>query len=180
MSAKAIDVGLRLWAAEDLSLLQRLLGDPAMTRYIGGPENPQQILARHERYLHGSGPEAGPMFVIVFGPEQTPAGSIGYWEREWQGQTVWETGWSVLPENQGRGLATAAALLVLQRARQEYRHRFLHAFPSLENLASNAICRSAGFTLQGPIDFEYPPGSSMRCNDWSVDLWSLPRPAQSP
>ncbi|HVH31866.1 MAG TPA: GNAT family N-acetyltransferase, partial [bacterium] len=51
-------------------------------------------------------------------------------------------------------------------------YQFLHAFPSVENGPSNAICRKLGFTLQEEADFEYPPGHSMRCNDWRLDLWA--------
>jgi hypothetical protein len=28
-----------------------------------------------------------------------------------------------------------------------------------------------GFTFQGEIDFAYPPGNFMRCNDWRLDLF---------
>ena len=34
----------------------------------------------------------------------------------------------------------------------------------------DAICRKLGFTLLGPVDFEYPPGHPMRCNDWRLEL----------
>jgi RimJ/RimL family protein N-acetyltransferase len=48
----------------------------------------------------------------------------------------------------------------------------MYAFPSVENVASNALCRKLGFTLLGDAEFEYPAGSgiSMRCNDWRLDL----------
>ncbi len=46
----------------------------------------------------------------------------------------------------------------------------LHAFPSVENAPSNAICPKLGFELLGEHDFEYPPGHPMRCNDWRLDL----------
>jgi RimJ/RimL family protein N-acetyltransferase len=106
------------------------------------------------------------MFVIEAGPGSEPAGSIGYWEKEWLGETVWETGWSIVPELQGRGIATHAAALAVAAARQDGTHRSIHAFPSVENVASNAVCRKSGFTLRGEYDFEYPPGNIMRCNDW--------------
>jgi RimJ/RimL family protein N-acetyltransferase len=38
------------------------------------------------------------------------------------------------------------------------------------NAASNGVCSRAGFQLQGEVDFEYPKGSRMRCNDWRFDL----------
>ena len=165
-----IVVALRPWSEGDLPLLERLMGDPAMTGHLGGPETPEKIRARHERYCRSSKSGVDPMFVIVAGPERTAAGSIGYWKKEWQGQVVWETGWSVLPEFQDQGIAKQATRLVLERARAERKHRFIHAFPSVDNPPSNAICRKVGFSLQGEIDFEYPPGSIMRCNDWRLDL----------
>ncbi|MGS2645029.1 LysE family translocator [Streptosporangium sp. G12] len=42
--------------------------------------------------------------------------------------------------------------------------------PSVGHPASNAICRKLGFFLLGECDFEYPPGTTMRCNDWRLDL----------
>jgi RimJ/RimL family protein N-acetyltransferase len=164
------DVGLRPWSQGDLPILERTVGDPAMMQHLGGPESPEKIRARHQRYLESAG-SGGQMYVIVAGADGLAAGSIGYWEREWQGARVWETGWFVLPEFQGQGVATRATAAVVERARAEGKHRFLHAFPSVENGPSNAICRKAGFTLQGEVDFEYPPGSHMRCHDWRLDLF---------
>lgn len=65
-------------------------------------------------------------------------------------------------------IATQAT--VIGRARAEGKHRFIHAFPSVDNGPSNAICRTAGFSLQGEADFEYPPGHFMRCKAWRVEL----------
>jgi RimJ/RimL family protein N-acetyltransferase len=53
----------------------------------------------------------------------------------------------------------------------ENQRRFMHAYPSVENAPSNAICRKLGFTLLGEHEFEYPPGQFMRCNDWRLDLF---------
>jgi RimJ/RimL family protein N-acetyltransferase len=101
-----LDVDIRPWSHEDLELLERLMGTAAMTEHLGGPETPEKIRERHERYcrIGQCGPDA--MFVIVAGPESIAVGSIGFWEREWQGRRVWEVGWSVLPEFQGRGAAS--------------------------------------------------------------------------
>jgi RimJ/RimL family protein N-acetyltransferase len=110
------------------------------------------------------------MFVIVVGPDADPVGAVGYWEREWHGELVWETGWSVLPEFQGRGFATRGTTAAVERARAERKHRFIHAFPSVDNAPSNAICRKVGFTLVGEEEFEYPAGKFMHCNVWRLDL----------
>lgn len=172
------DVGIRPWDEGDLPLLERLMGDPVMTEHLGGPESPEKLRQRHERYCRIGDSGTGRMFAIVVGPDRVAAGSVGYWEREEQGQLVWETGWSVLPEFQGQGLATRATALAADSARKEGSHRFMHAYPSVENGPSNAICRKLGFTLVGEFEFEYPPGHPMRCNDWYLDLFANGATAQ--
>jgi hypothetical protein len=57
-----------------------------MNMHLGGPEAPQKIRERHERYRQSSLSGDNRMFVILVGPERTAAGSIGYWEKEWQGE----------------------------------------------------------------------------------------------
>jgi RimJ/RimL family protein N-acetyltransferase len=166
-------VRLEPWAARDLPLL-RLLNAPEMTVHLGGPESEQKLLERQKKYVANGPPGSGGMFKVVLLDEQRAVGSIGYWERSSDGDTVYETGWAVLPGCQGRGVATEATLAVVRLAAGERRHRYLHAYPSVDNAASNAICRKAGFDLLGERDFEYPPGHPMRCNDWCFDLRSIP------
>jgi RimJ/RimL family protein N-acetyltransferase len=78
----------------------------------------------------------------------------------------------VLPAFQGRGIAGMATGQAIAAARSEQKHRFLHAFPSVDNAPSNAICRKLGFTLLEEVEFEYPKGSFMQCNDWRLDLFA--------
>src|SRR5262245_13261903 len=167
MASPEPSVSLRPWAADDLDLLHRLLGDPAMTEFLGGPETPDQISKRHERYLELGD---GEMLVVVRESDGRSVGSIGYWDLEWQGEHVWETGWSVLPEAQGRGFATAAIRACLDRIRASDELRPVHAYPRIDNVASNRICAKAGFRFVGEFDFEYPEGNPIRCNDWVVEL----------
>jgi Acetyltransferases, including N-acetylases of ribosomal proteins len=171
-NARAAAKGLRLepWSAANLPLLRRL-NVPKMTEHLGGPESEQKLLERQKKYVN-RGP-AGGMFTVVLLDNELAVGSIGYWEREWGGETVFETGWGVLPEFQGRGIAVDATRAVIQLAAAEQRHRHLHAYPSVDNPASNAICRKVGFDLLGECDFEYPPGHPLRCNDWRFDLRSI-------
>lgn len=163
------DVGIRPYARGDLSLLERLLGDPAMTVHIGGPESPEAVRARHERYLGYDG-TTEELFTVTVGPDHVPAGWVGFWESEWQGKTVWECGWHVLPEFQRAGVAAAAMTLVLDRARARGLGRPMHAFPSVDNAASNALCRHLGFESLGEVEVEYPKGHMMRSVDWRLEL----------
>ncbi len=162
-------VQLRAWQEDDLPLMHAIMGDARMTEHLGGPESPEKLRSRLQRYIHS--PEGTDhMYVIVAGAERLAAGSVGYWQKEWHGQQVWETGWHVLPAFQGRGLATRATALVIDQARSARLHRFMHAFPSIQNAASNAVCRKLGFALQAEADFEFPLGHWMRCNDWRLEL----------
>jgi RimJ/RimL family protein N-acetyltransferase len=164
----AIIVRLEAWTEADLGIL-RQANTPEMMAHLGGPETEERLLDRHRKYLQGNDPAAGQMFAVVL-PDGRRAGVIGYWERRWQGGQVYETGWHVLAGFQGRGVASAAARAVAGLARAQRRHQHLHAFPAVDHPASNAVCRKAGFTLLGETDFEYPPGSVMRCNDWRLEL----------
>ena len=157
------------WGPGNLALVERLMGDPAMTEHLGGPESPEKLADRQRRYEQpGSG-----MYRIVDEASGEALGSVGYWEREWRGERVFEAGWSVLPEFQGRGIATDAMAQAIELAQGERKHRFMHAFPNVENAASNAICRKLGFTLlEENLEFEFPPGNHLRCNDWRLDLFA--------
>jgi RimJ/RimL family protein N-acetyltransferase len=156
---------LKSWSEDDRWLLVRQ-NTAEMTRHLGGPESEEKLTDRHHRYLEPD--QRDRMFRIVTDGET--AGSIGYWERDWRGGTVWETGWAVLPEFQGRGLAATAARLLCERARTEGRHRYVHAFPSTANSGSNSVCRKAGFELLGDVGLEYPKGHWSPHNDWRFDL----------
>ncbi|MCB5908011.1 GNAT family N-acetyltransferase [Streptomyces pinistramenti] len=164
-------VRLAPWPADGAALLRRL-NSPRMTAYLGGPESAQRLVDRHRRYRDLSGP--GRMYAIVLLPTGDVAGSIGFWEQAGQNGPVYETGWGVLPEFQGRGIAVAAARAVIDAARAEGRHRALHAFPAVCHAASNAVCRRAGFTLRGECTVEYPKGHALRAHDWRFDLGAAP------
>jgi RimJ/RimL family protein N-acetyltransferase len=163
------------WAEGDLPLLEQLMGDPAMTEHLGGPESPEKIAERHERYVQLPGTGTGVMFKIVEAATGESVGSIGYWDRESQEGQVYETGWAILPAFQGRGIATIATAQLIELLRAARKRRYLYAYPSEENAPSNAICRKLGFALLEECEFEYPPGSVMRCNDWRLDLLAEPR-----
>jgi RimJ/RimL family protein N-acetyltransferase len=154
-----VNLYLERWGPDDLALLTALLGDPAMMEHLGGPESPEQLAGRQQRFEKEPG-----MYKIVV---DRPVGSVGYWPR---GEDAYEVGWSVLPAAQGRGYATAGMRLLLDVIRAEGDRRYVHAYPSVDNGPSNAICRKLGFTLLGAQEFEYPKGHFMQCNDWQLDL----------
>ncbi len=168
LRAMSATVALEPWSEGDLSLLERLMGDPAMTEHLGGPESPEKLRERQGRYESLEGGDR--MFKIVEVATGAGVGSVGFWTKEWDEEQVYEIGWMVVPEFQGRGIAVAATAQAIELARSDGKRRFIHAFPNAENAPSNAICRKLGFELLGPREFEFPKGHFMTCNDWRLDL----------
>ena len=163
------------WGGSDLPLLSRLMGDSRMTEHLGGPESPEQLRDRQNRYEHLD--RGDRMFKVVDESSGAGAGSVGFWTTEWRDEQVHEVGWMVVPECQGRGIAVAAAAQAIELAKREDTHRFMHAFPNVDNASSNAICRKLGFALLGACELEFPKRHFMTCNDWRLDLraWTASR-----
>ena len=165
MDTDAGDVRLRPWQTNDLWLLERLLGDPAMTIHLGGPDTPAKVRRRNQEYA-SLAQGTGRIFAILAGPDGDAVGSVGYWLADWQGASVWEIGCSVLPEYHGRGIGTQSMRLAIAWARSDRPDRDIHAYPAVANDPSNAMCRRVGFTLAGEADYEYPRGKFIRVYDW--------------
>ncbi|MBS4214809.1 MULTISPECIES: GNAT family N-acetyltransferase [Neobacillus] len=167
MEASNHTIQIKPWEDNDLDLLFRI-NAPKMMQHLGGPESKEQILKRHKRYLELG--NRGRMFSIILLPELESVGSVGYWQTTLNNESVYETGWSVLTPYQGKGIATKAVKLAIEEASNENKYKYIHAFPSIDNPASNAICRRLDFQLITECEFEYPPGSFMRCNNWRYNL----------
>lgn len=159
-------VRLRRWTDADLPILEAS-NTTEMTQHLGGPESAAQVLHRHERYLRGWDVGMPRMFAIV-DERGVALGGIGWWESELNGAPAYETGWSVLPSAQGRGVAKAALALVVADVRAHGKPRPLTAFPSVDNAASNALCRAGGFELRGTQDEDFR-GTRMLMNIWVLD-----------
>ena len=161
-------VAIEAWNSGDLPLLERLMGDPSMTEHLGGPENADKLRERQGRYERLVGGDR--MFKIVDVASGAGVGSVGYWTKAWRGEQVYEIGWMVVPEFQGRGIAATATAQAIGHARRDGKHGSVHAFPNVDNAPSNAMCRKLGFELLEACKFEFPKGHVMTCNDWRLDL----------
>jgi RimJ/RimL family protein N-acetyltransferase len=167
-----VDVCIEPWGEGDLPLLVQL-NDPEMTTHVGGPESSEKLAERQSGYEKADSRQ----YKVVLAISGEWVGWVGYWEQTWRDHTVWEFGWAVIPSFQGRGIASAATTQLIDKALAEHRHSFVHAFPSVENAPSNALCRKLGFSLLGEIDFPGRRGGFVRCNDWRLDLFEEGRRA---
>jgi RimJ/RimL family protein N-acetyltransferase len=159
-------------SVDDLPMYERSLTDPDMMAELGGPR-PKEGLAQKLRGIVDDVKKGTVWFSVIVpdGEAGAGAGTVCIWDHDWNGERISEMGWMVLPEFQGRGLATEAVRSILQRARSEGRWDVIHAFPGVTNGPSNAICRKTGFSKIEEVDIE-SWGGRLRCNHWRIDLRS--------
>lgn len=154
----------------DLDTYVRMRCDPEMMAELGGPLPRDGMEAKVRGDVADTA--AGRSWVLMILPDDgdpgTAAGVVAIWSHPEGGEPISEIGWMVLPEFQGRGLATAAVRLVLQRAQAEQRWGVVHAFPGVTNGPSNGICRRLGFTLVGEQDVVFAD-RTLRANHWLID-----------
>ncbi len=153
---------LRAYTDADFALTEALQTDADVMRELGGPLARSALPEIHRRRSDDPW-----WFTIVTGASGESVGTIGIWDTEHDGEPIHETGWMVLPAHQGRGVASAALGLLIDRVRAEPRFPSMHAFPPVTNTPSNALCRRFDFTLVDEVDVVYA-GRVLRCNHWAL------------
>jgi RimJ/RimL family protein N-acetyltransferase len=165
----------------DANAYVRMLCDPVMMAELGGPLPREDIKDRIARDVQLAAADDAWVKMIV--PDETApevvAGTLALWSHEGDdGEPFTETGWMVLPEFQGRGLAKRAVRVLLERAREDGRWGLVHAFPATTNGPSNGICRSLGFRFDGEQDVTFA-GRVLRTNRWIINpATDLPEPRE--
>jgi hypothetical protein len=83
--------GVRIepWGEGDLPLLEKTLGDPEMTKHLGGPESDEKLAERQVRFERLADSGTGRMFKIVDVSTGESVGSVGYWGRTWRDEEVY-------------------------------------------------------------------------------------------
>lgn len=166
----------------DVDAYVRMRCDPAMMAELGGPLPREGIEAKVQSDVERVA--GGKSWVKMIVPDESApdvvAGLVVLWPHEEDGETISETGWMVLPQFQGRGLAKLAVRALLELAREDGRWGLVHAFPGVSNAASNGVCRSVGFTLAEEREVTFAD-RVLRTNHWFINPASevphLPRTA---
>jgi RimJ/RimL family protein N-acetyltransferase len=169
MSSPTPSIRLRPYADGDRWLTAAIEMDPVMMADLGGPLSADDLPRIHERRLRGMVTDRLWYFIVELEPEGRPVGTICLWSDAFEDGRRSEAGWAILREFQGKGLATRALQLLIERAVDDGRWGDIHAFPGVTNGPSNALCRKAGFRNIGEEVVEYA-GRSLRCNHWVLGV----------
>ena len=160
-----VEVRLRDVREDDVDVYVRMRCDPVMMAELGGPLPAEGMTDKVRRDV--ATVAAGEGLVCMVEVDGQVAGSVVLWTND-QDPPVSETGWMVLPEWQGQGIGKEAMRQLLARARAEGRWGTIYASPGVTNAASNAMCRSLGFTLQGQEEVDFA-GRILAVNIWRLD-----------
>jgi RimJ/RimL family protein N-acetyltransferase len=107
----------------DVGAYVRMRCDPVMMAELGGPVPREGMAAKVARDVEQAAADAAWIKMII--PDESApgvvAGSVALWSHEDAGTAMSEIGWMVLPEFQGRGIATTAVRMLLALAREQDR-----------------------------------------------------------
>ncbi|MET8864160.1 GNAT family N-acetyltransferase [Nonomuraea sp. NPDC004580] len=142
---------------EHASEMAGVLADPALHAFTGGaPLSAVELRARYERLA--AGPPGWRNWVLRLRAEDC---LVGYVQATVEGRTA-EVAWVVGTAWQGRGLATEAAVALVERLADEVDTVIAHIHP--DHAASQAVAAAAGLRAtsrwqDGEVRWELPAGS---------------------
>jgi RimJ/RimL family protein N-acetyltransferase len=144
-------VTLRAWHAADVPAIVAMCRDPEVIRFTSVPVPYDADDARLWLDLHPARLAAGDgaAFAITEGDDDRPVGSIGVRVLHDQGSA--ETGYHVVEEARGRGLATAALRLIAGWTFAVLPVARLQLTTHLDNPASQRVAEKAGFQREGVL-----------------------------
>jgi RimJ/RimL family protein N-acetyltransferase len=158
---------LRPVTSDDVEAYVAMRCDAGMMAELGGPQRPEEMPGKVARDIEAMAAGRAWTFMIIIEDGETGnaavAGTVSLYRHPGTGES--EIGWMVLPQFQGRGLATAAARELLALAAREPRWGSIHAWPPATNAASNGVCRSLGFTFVGEETTPFA-GRVFHTNHW--------------
>jgi RimJ/RimL family protein N-acetyltransferase len=144
-------VTLREWRGSDVPAIVAMCCDPDVIRFTSVPVPYTADDARLWLDLHPGRVAAGDgaAFAITEDGSDRAVGSIGV--RVLHDQGIAETGYHVIPDRRGRGLATAALRLIAGWTLTELPVARLQLTTHLDNPGSQRVAEKAGFTREGVL-----------------------------
>ena len=143
---KSARLGFRHWTKDDLPLALAVWGDPAVTRFVGGPFSPEQVAQRLDREIacqKNYNFQYWPIFLLKTGEHVGCAGMRAYKLEE----NIPSKGYYLRPRFWGQGFATEAGRAVISYAVGTLGSSALFAGHHPENAGSRKVLAKLGFTF---------------------------------
>jgi ribosomal-protein-alanine N-acetyltransferase len=140
---RELRLGLRPWRLDDAPALVAAWADPEIQRWAGVPERRDRAAA--ERWIAGDAARRAAWLSLdlVIDHDGEVAGEVGLAAFDRSAGTA-EIGWWTAPGHRGRGVASAAATLVVGWATTDLALRSVRARCDPANAASLAVARRSG------------------------------------
>jgi len=149
-------LGFRCWRTDDLPLAIELWGDPEVSRFIGGPFSPEQILRRLDdeiAQMAKQGVQYWPVFLLE---DERHVGCAGLRPHKPE-QRIYEIGVHLRPAFWHRGLAEEATKAIADYGFNLLGAEGLFAGHHPANATSRHLLEKNGFNLVGE-QFYAPTG----------------------
>ncbi len=144
---------LREWVPDDWKRFRPLVTDPRVLRYIGHgkPWTDVQIKARIDNWIEVGRQRGWILWPVIHREDAELIGFCGFWDGF---PPDVEIGWRLLPEYWGQGLATEAAMAVMDHGFRQYGFPRLISVAQTENKASIRIMEKLGMEFQRSFQHE--------------------------
>lgn len=151
----------------DFDDVAAFMADPETARFVGGVA-PRSVVWRSFAALVGSWHLLGfSFFSVVERDTGRWVGRLGPWRPEgWPGN---EVGWGIVKDCQGRGYAVEGATAAMDWAFDCLGWTEVIHCIAPENVASQAVAKKLGSTLQGPVRMPEP------FTDMPIEAWGQTR-----
>lgn len=153
---ESVRLRVRRFTQDDLDLLARLLGDPVVTRHLGGPKDragAETTLRTRALDYYDQHPGLG-MWATI---ERASGRVVGFHVlNHIHGETDIQVGYALFQEAWGQGYATEMSVRLLRYGFDDLGLPTICAITNLDNTASQRVLLKAGLTRQGERTFAHP------------------------
>jgi RimJ/RimL family protein N-acetyltransferase len=169
-----IEIGLEVIDDGDLNLYESMFCDPEYMKDLGGPHPKEKVDGILNNQLSCVTNGKGLVYKIVVhnhpdSPnEKVAVGTCCIWKGYYKDEIVSELGYGILCKYQGCGYATKGIALILNIAKEDPKWGKIHAFTSVNNIASNRVLSKLGFTNIEEYEIDYD-GRMILSNHWVCD-----------
>lgn len=161
-------LSVRRLTLDDLDWFARLLGEPAVGRFLGGTKDPagaEQVLRTRGLDYYAVHPGLG-MWATI---ERSTREPIGFHVlNHIHGEADIQVGYALVPDAWGRGYATEMSVRLLEYGFEDLALPEITAITNLDHTVSQQVLRKVGLERRGERTFTHPALAGQGPMAWFV------------